>query len=117
MDGDRRLVHQDHRLVEDPFHDEVDVLVRPVGRDLDATPIAAHPLRVAQSRKSGLPDPGRANRMALAVEPRGRALKFEVPEAIQRQRWATARDVNIHLRLRGVFEERTRRGRELSNYP
>ena len=35
--------------------------------------------------------------MAFAVEPRGRPFEFEVPEAIERQRWATARDVNIHF--------------------
>ena len=55
--------------------------------------------------------------MALAVEPRRWAFKFEVPEAIQRQRGATGGYVNIHLRFRSVFEGGARRGQQLSNYP
>ncbi len=103
--------------MEDSFHDEVNALTRPVRRDLDAAPIASGPLRVAQRRKLGLPDPGRTDRMALAVEPRRRTFEFKVPEPIERQRRATARYVNIHLRLRGVVEGQTRRGQQLSNYP
>ncbi len=97
MNGDRRLIHQDHQFVEDPFQDEVNALIRPVRLDLDATPIAADPLRVAQSWKLGLPDPGRADRMALAIEPRRRSFECEVPEAIEREGRATTHGVNIHF--------------------
>ena len=51
--------------------------------------------------------------MAFAVEPRSRPFEFEVPEAIERKRWATTRGVNIHFRLRDEVDERTDAG---SNY-
>ena len=84
MNGDRRFVDQDHQLVKNAFQNEHNALARPRARDLHAAPIASGPLRVAQRRKLGLPDPGRADRMTLAVEPRRWPFEFEVPEAVER---------------------------------
>jgi hypothetical protein len=92
VNGDRDPIHEDRRFVEDALHDEVNALIRPVRRDLDAAPIATHPVRLAQRRKLSLPDPGRADRMALAVEPRRRPFdsKSQSPSSVSIGRRPTA---------------------------
>src|SRR6202034_2449437 len=97
VNGDRCVIDQDHRLVEDSFHDEMDAPIRPVRRDLDTAAIASGPLSVAQRRKLDLPDAGCADRMALAIEPRRRSFEYEIPEAIEREGRATTYGVNIHF--------------------
>ena len=97
VNRDRDLVDQNHRLVEDALQNENNALSRPRRRYLDAAAIASSPLRVAQRGKLRLPDPGRADCMALAVETGRWTFEFEVPEAVERKRCAAARDVTIHL--------------------
>ena len=117
MDGDRLLIDQDHRFVEDALHDEKDALARPIRRDLDAAPITSGPLRVAQRRKLGLPDPGRADRMALAVEPRRRApkSKSQRPSSDSVARRPAASASHARLRKDSMATDAAQAG--LSKYP